>query len=47
VQRLLQRLDHLGLAFEDEDVRTPDRAHVERLVTGVQHQNVGHDQAKR
>ena len=45
--------DHLRLALEDEHVRAPQRAHVERLVTRVQDENLLHrgrkvpDQATR
>jgi hypothetical protein len=45
-QRLLERLDHFGLAFEDEHVRTPDRADVQRLVAGIQDQDLFHGSPK-
>src|SRR5437764_8029336 len=41
-ERLLELLDHLGLALVDEHVRTPNGAHVEWLVAGVQNENVLH-----
>ena len=41
-QRLGVVLDHLGLAFPDEDVRAPIGAHVERLVACVQDEYLMH-----
>src|SRR5207248_1182911 len=41
-QRLIEVLDHLGLALVQEHVGTPNRAHVQRLVTGIQNQNLLH-----
>jgi hypothetical protein len=35
-------LDHLGLALEHEDVRTPVRAHVQRLIACVQDEYLMH-----
>ena len=35
----LGALDHLGALLEDQDHGAADRAHVDRLVGGVQHQN--------
>ena len=39
-QRLVELLDHLGLALVDQHVGAPNRAHVQRLVTCVQDENV-------
>jgi hypothetical protein len=38
----IQLFDHLGLALEDEHVRAAQRAHVERLVTRVENENLLH-----
>ena len=38
----VELLDHLRLALEDEHVRAAQRAHVERLVTRVQDENLLH-----
>jgi hypothetical protein len=42
MQRLVQLLEHLGLALEDEDVRAPDRADVQGLEARVQDENLLH-----
>src|SRR5438876_3759477 len=42
MQRDVELLEHLSLALPDENVGAADRAHVERLVTGIQDQNLLH-----
>jgi hypothetical protein len=42
VQRLVELLDHLGLALEHEHVSTPNRRDVERFVARVQDENLLH-----
>ena len=39
---LLELLDHLGLALEHQDMRTPNRRDVQRLVAGIQDENLLH-----
>src|ERR1051326_5524830 len=41
-QRLVEMLDHLRLALVDEHVRPPNRADVQRLVAGVQNEDMPH-----
>src|SRR5581483_8841988 len=38
----VELFDHLRLALEDQDVRAPDRAHVEGLETRIQDQDLLH-----
>jgi hypothetical protein len=38
----VQLLDHLCLALEDEDVGAAERAHIERLVTRIENENLLH-----
>src|SRR6185295_19362517 len=45
-ERLVEVLDHLGLALVEEDVGAPNRAHIQRLVTGVEDQNLLHPAPK-
>src|SRR4029077_17462234 len=42
----VELFDHLRLALEDENVRAPERAHVQRLVTRVQDQYLLHGAEK-
>src|SRR5690348_13537715 len=41
-ERLVELLDDLRLALVEEHVGAPNRAHIQRLVTGVQNQNLLH-----
>src|SRR2546423_8217416 len=45
-QRLVELLDHLGLALEYEHMRAPNRRHIERLVARIQHQYLLQDSQK-
>src|SRR3954447_2351247 len=45
-QGLVEPLDHLRLALVDEHVGTPHRTHVQRLIAGIQDENVLHPWGK-
>ena len=42
VQRLVELLDHLGLALEHEHMRAPNAGDVQRLVARIQDENLLH-----
>src|SRR5215204_1511538 len=42
MKRFVQLLDHLGLSLEYQDVSASNGGHVQRLVAGIQDQNLLH-----